>query len=80
MEKDLPKRARYYQAMMDLDFLEKSKEYETLLESFVVFICTSDPFGCGLPRYTFINFQHRRKLQFPRMLKTRVRNEMRNRS
>ncbi|MDE5580123.1 MAG: hypothetical protein K2I95_01715 [Treponemataceae bacterium] len=52
MEKDLPKRARYYQAMMDLDFLEKGKEYETLPESFVVFICTSDPFGCGLPRYT----------------------------
>ena len=51
-EKDLPKRARYYQAMMDLDCLDKGRKYVALPESFIVFICTRDPFGFGLPRYT----------------------------
>ncbi len=51
-EKNLPKRARYYQAMIDLDCLVKGQSYENLPESFVVFICTNDPFGLGLPRYT----------------------------
>lgn len=51
-EADLPKRARYYQAMMDLDSLVKGQNYAALPESFVVFICTNDPFGLGLPRYT----------------------------
>ena len=38
--------------MMDLDCLDKGREYSALPESFVVFICTGDPFGLGLPRYT----------------------------
>ncbi len=48
----LPKRARYYQGLIDIDTLEKSHDYKTLKESFVVFICTKDPFGFGLPCYT----------------------------
>ncbi len=51
-EKNLPKRARYYQSMMDMDCLAKGQDYDNLPESFVVFICTQDPFGLGLPRYT----------------------------
>ncbi len=51
-EKDSPKRARYYQATMDLDCLAKGQDYENLSNSFIVFICTSNPFDIGLPRYT----------------------------
>ena len=49
---DLPKRARYYQGLIDIDILEKNHDYKQLKESFIVFICTKDPFGFGLPCYT----------------------------
>ena len=52
---DLPKRARYYQSMIDMDCLLRGKDYESLPESFVIFICKSDPFGLSLPCYTFRN-------------------------
>ena len=48
----LPMRARYYQAMMDMDFLDGGRSYGELPESFIVFISLVDPFGMGLPRYT----------------------------
>ena len=50
---DLPRRMRYYQSMIDIDSLIKGSEYETLKESYVIFLCTKDPFGLGLPVYTF---------------------------
>ncbi|MDY4415844.1 Rpn family recombination-promoting nuclease/putative transposase [Selenomonas sp.] len=50
---ELPKRARYYQAMMDMDVLNKSEYYTKLRKSFVIFICTFDPFGAGKSIYTF---------------------------
>ena len=49
---ELPKRARYYQGLLDIDTLEKSRDYKELKESFIVFICTKDPFGFGIPCYT----------------------------
>ena len=51
--KDLPRRMRYYQSMIDIDSLIAGSEYETLKESYVIFLCTKDPFGLGLPVYTF---------------------------
>ncbi len=51
--KDLPRRMRYYQSMIDIDTLMKGSEYETLKESYVIFLCTKDPFGLGLPVYSF---------------------------
>lgn len=51
-EKDLPRRVRYYQGMMDGGILGKGKPYGGLPESFIIFICTRDPFGKGLPLYT----------------------------
>ena len=51
--KDLPRRMRYYQSMIDIDSLIAGSEYETLKESYVIFLCTKDPFGLGLPIYTF---------------------------
>ena len=50
---DLPRRMRYYQSMIDIDSLIAGSEYETLKESYVIFLCTKDPFGLDLPVYTF---------------------------
>ena len=50
---DLSRRMRYYQSMIDIDSLIAGSEYETLKESYVIFLCTKDPFGLGLPVYTF---------------------------
>lgn len=52
---DLGKRSRYYQSMMDSDNLLKGQNYNDLKESYVIFICLSDPFKLGLPVYTFRN-------------------------
>ena len=52
---DLGKRTRYYQSMMDCDNLLKGQNYNDLKESYVIFICLSDPFKLGLPVYTFRN-------------------------
>ena len=51
----LPKRSRYYQGMIDLNLIEKGEHYRNLKKSFVIFICTFDPFGQGRARYTFEN-------------------------
>lgn len=50
---DLPKRSRYYQALMDLDTLKTGQEYKELKDSHVIFICLDDSFKSGLPVYTF---------------------------
>ena len=52
---ELPKRARYYQGMIDLDTLVKGDDFEELKESYVIFICTFDPFNSGRVIYTFKN-------------------------
>ena len=49
----LPKRSRYYQGAIDIDYMDKGISYKKLPESNVMFICTFDPFGAGLGRYTF---------------------------
>ena len=55
------KHTRYYQSMIDIDSLMKGQDYTELLDSYVLFICTYDPFqkdvvkGFGLPCYTFRN-------------------------
>ncbi|MCD7819134.1 MAG: Rpn family recombination-promoting nuclease/putative transposase [Lachnospiraceae bacterium] len=53
--KELPKRSRYYQGMIDLDLIEKGEHYKKLNKSYVIFICTFDLFGKGFYRYTFEN-------------------------
>ena len=52
---ELPKRVRFYQSMIDVDFLSKGNSYRLLPEGKVLFLCTFDPFGLGLPQYTFEN-------------------------
>ena len=48
---DLPRRARYYQSMSDLETLRKGKEYRSLKNTYIIFICTFDPFNKGRARY-----------------------------
>ena len=55
---NLPKRSRYYQDMIDLNILEKGKDYMELPGSIVIFICTFDQFHRGIPVYTFSNRCH----------------------
>ena len=52
-KKPLAKRARYYQANIDLDFLEQGQSYENLKPSYVIFICTFDRFKRDEPVYFF---------------------------
>lgn len=54
-QKYLPKRIRYYGGLIDLNIIEKGKDYEALNKSYVIFICTYDPFGEGRYIYTFEN-------------------------
>ncbi|MBP3296460.1 MAG: Rpn family recombination-promoting nuclease/putative transposase [Lachnospiraceae bacterium] len=49
----LPKRSRYYQGAIDIDYMDQGNSYKKLPESNVMFICTFDPFGRGLSSYTF---------------------------
>lgn len=49
---NLEQRARYYQGIIDIDQLEHSESYNNLKESYVIFICTFDPFGKDLLSYT----------------------------
>ena len=51
----LPKRTRYYQSMIDINIVIKGDDYTELKTSFVIFICTFDPFGEGRFVYTFRN-------------------------
>jgi len=54
-DQNLAKRSRYYQSMVDLNALQKGERFQTLKESYIIFICTFDPFDKGLSRYSFQN-------------------------
>ncbi len=51
--KNLAKRSRYHQAEMDVSSLKPGDDFNDLKPGYVIFICTFDPFGQGLYRYTF---------------------------
>ncbi|MGN0729676.1 Rpn family recombination-promoting nuclease/putative transposase [Treponema sp.] len=53
--KNLPKRARYYQGILDISNLSQGFDYEELHESYIIFLCLDDVFKKGLPIYTFRN-------------------------
>ena len=52
---ELAKRSRFYQSMMDTDFLQKGNSYRKLPEGKILFLCTFDPFGEGCAKYVFEN-------------------------
>ncbi len=51
----LPKRSRYYQSVIDINLMEKGVNYSRLKRSYVIFICTFDPFDRGRHIYHFEN-------------------------
>ena len=54
-EHNIPKRMRYYQAAIDISFLDKGAHYKTLNDSYIIFVCLFDAIGNGKPLYTFEN-------------------------
>ena len=52
--RNLPKRSRYYQGMIDLNLIERGADYQELKKSYVIFICLNDYFGKGLHKYSFL--------------------------
>ena len=52
---DLPKRVRYYQGSIDLDTIQPGNSYSALNKTYIIFICTFDPFSEGRHIYTFEN-------------------------
>ena len=52
---NLPKRMRYYQAALDISFLDQGYSYKMLNDSFIIFICLFDPIGKNRAIYTFEN-------------------------
>lgn len=51
---NLPKRSRCYQGQMDVAALEPGTDFRELPQSYIIFICTFDPFGKGLYCYTYL--------------------------
>lgn len=51
--RELPLRTRYYQNIIGTNMLRKGMHYRELKKAYVIFICTFDPFGDGLPIYHF---------------------------
>ena len=51
--RNLPRRSRYYQGMIDLNFLSKGSDYSDLPDSYIIFICTFDLFQKGRHIYSF---------------------------
>jgi len=54
-KRNLGKRSRFYQSMIDIRVLEKGQDYKKLKKSFVIFICNYDPYGKSRHIYTFRN-------------------------
>ncbi|MBR2255922.1 MAG: hypothetical protein IJ899_00995 [Blautia sp.] len=42
-----------YQGIIDLNIIRRGEDYDKLKKSFIIFICTYDPFGKGRYIYTF---------------------------
>ena len=54
-EYNIPKRMRYYQAVLDVAFLDKGYSYKALNNSIIIFVCLFDPIGNSRAIYTFEN-------------------------
>ena len=52
---DLPKRLRFYGSRIDCDQLKTSADYSQLRPTYIIFICTFDPFGLDQYHYSFEN-------------------------
>ena len=54
---ELPKRARYYQALCDSEALNKGESYRNLKEQYIIFICPNDIFKQEQAVYRFKNLE-----------------------
>ena len=54
-EYNIPKRMRYYQAVLDVAFLDKGYSYKALNNSIIIFVCLFDPIGNNRAVYSFEN-------------------------
>lgn len=54
-QKNLPRRMRYYQGMLDIAFFPAGADYNQMRKSYVIFICNFDPYGEERYIYTFQN-------------------------
>lgn len=53
---NLPKRTRYYQSVIDINLMEKGTDYRELKRTYIIFICSRNPFpGKKLHKYSFEN-------------------------
>ncbi len=52
---ELAKRTRYYQALIDIDLLEKGQKYRQLNDTYIIFICSFPVFDGQRHKYTFRN-------------------------
>ena len=57
-KKNLPKRMRYYQSVLDVSILAPGVNYKNLKDTYVIFICNYDPFERERYIYTFENMCH----------------------
>ena len=55
--KEIPKRARFYQAMRDSEALCRGEKYRDLKELYIIFLCSDDIFGKGRAVYRFKNLE-----------------------
>ena len=44
-QKSLPRRMRYYSGMLDMTFFPAGADYGKMRKSYVIFICSFDPYG-----------------------------------
>ena len=54
-KKNISRRMRYYQSIVDVSILEPGRDYNALKKSFIIFICNYDPFNRSRYIYTFEN-------------------------
>lgn len=54
-ERELPKKSRYFQCSIDSGLLSSGESCTKLKKSYIIFICTFDPFSDGRHIYTFEN-------------------------
>ena len=54
-KKNLPKRMRYYQSVLDVSILAPGVNYRNLKDTYVIFICSYDPYERERYIYTFEN-------------------------
>lgn len=51
IEPQIERRCRFYHSAIATRYMPKSRGYESVPRSCIIFICLSDPLGAGLPRY-----------------------------